>query len=197
MRGSRFCSIASRKSAQHAAVPVVRERHRVGAGAAAACFGLELDATVPSWNCTLSDVPSSERRALGADQLDALGKPGIGRRRGVRRRRARRSRTSPPRTARSSVSMRCTGVVRDEALHLRRSPAKAQQQIERVDALREQHAAAVARLRAAARLVVVALRPPVGIARRAETSCPSAVGAASRAASPRPAGSDAAAPRRA
>ena len=45
-------------------------------------------------------------------------------------------------------------------------PASADQQVERVDGLGEQHAAAVARLGAAAGLVVIALRPPVVQPRR-------------------------------
>src|SRR5207237_790777 len=95
----------------------------------------------------------------GAGDLDPLGEAGIARRGGVDR--AEGAAREPDRAAAEILRLHPVEARRaGEGGDLDDRTDEALEEVERVDRLRHQDAAAVARQRAAPRLVVVALRPP-------------------------------------
>ncbi len=141
----------------HRAVVIVGERHRVGAAAELALAQMLLGAAVLPEQ--LERAAGQDRGALGADDLDALGEARIGR--GRRIERAERAVGEADAGADQILGLHAVhGRRAGERRHLDDGPGQALEQVERVDRLGEQHAAAVARLGATTGLVVVGLRPP-------------------------------------
>ena len=180
---------------EHRAVRVVGERHRIGAAAERRFLAERLAAPVVPVEVDLAG--RQHRRAPRADDLDALGEARVARGRGVQR--AERAVGKAQRRARDvfgfhPVQRRRCGKRGD----LGNARRQRQEQVERVDRLRDQHAAAVACQRAAPRLVVIRLRPPPRNVHRCRGDVAElAVAQPLLRARARPGGNDAAARRRA
>ena len=144
-------------------------------------------------NLTERSVPAQQRRAVLANDLDMLGRTGgtPSSSRPTCRWRRFRIATRPRRYPRSPI--RWTRLVRAYAGHFLGLPDQADEQVDQVNPLGQQHAAAVARLHAAPGFVVIALGPPdMHIDRCADDLAQPSRGEGSSAASRPPGGTGAA-----
>ena len=163
----RFALVVDRiqEIGDHRAVLIVREGHRIGAGAALVRIARDLDHAAVM-EADFQFRSENEGGAFFADDFDALAKARIGR--GRRGNDAERAVFVFHRRGHEILGLhamhRRGGRIGEDFVHI---AGEREHQIERVDALRDQDAAAVARLGAAAGLVVIGLRTPVRHHRRA------------------------------
>ena len=141
-----------------AAMESMAEGHGIGAGAAGKIVGRQIFAP-PVLPAQHQAGARQRRRALCADDLDPLQAAGIGAGGGVYR--ADGAILEAQHRAGNVFGFHAvTGAVAREACDPRHRAGQTAHQVDGVDRLAEQHAAAVASFGAASRHVVIALRPP-------------------------------------